>query len=232
MSYQKLHERMMTDFTCLSLRHNPVLHACTSAAARRKALEQYSLFPKEIVRLLILARNAARTSGCTKLANELTRNIGEELGTETNGTTHYQLLGHALHNEIALDVGQVQPETATATFLSAVQKHLAQTPLSGVFGAVYAMEVSAVPELRVVLRLLKQLKAQTLPGKLGKDATEFFRLHLAVWEPGHARGLRAVESEVLRTPADHEVFEQSFFAVIAAMETWWHNLAHLANQSA
>ncbi len=232
MFYQRLHNRMMNDFTCLSLQHNPVLHACTSAAARRKALEQYSLFPKEIVRLLTLARNAARTSGCTKLANELTRNIGEELGTETDGVTHYQLLGRALHNEIALDVDQVQPEIATTTFLSAMQKYLTQAPLPGVFGAVYAMELSAVPELRVVLRLLKQLKAQTLPGKLGKDATEFFRLHLAVWEPGHAHGLREVESEVLKKPADREVFEQSFLAVIAAMEIWWHNLALLANQNA
>jgi hypothetical protein len=43
--------------------------------------------------------------------------------------------------------------------------------------------------------------------------------------------LREVESEVLKKPADREVFEQSFFAVIAAMEMWWHNLAHLANQN-
>jgi hypothetical protein len=231
MFYQKLHERMMTNFTCLSLRHNPVLHTCTSAAARRKALEQYSLFPKEIIRLLILARNAARTHGCTRMADELTRNIGEELGTETDGVTHYQLLGRALHHEIALDVDRVQPEIATTAFLTSVQKNLAHMLMPGVFGAVYAMELSAVPELRVVLRLLTQLKAQTLPGKLGTDAQTFFHLHLVVWEPGHAHGLREVESEVLKKPADREVFEQSFFAVIAAMEMWWHNLAHLANQN-
>ena len=231
MSYQNLHKRMMTNFTCLNLRRNPVLRTCTSVTARRKVIEQYSLFPKDIVRLLTLAQNAARAHGCMHMADELTRNIGEELGTETDGVTHYQLLGQALKHEIALDVGLIRPEPATVTFLASIQKNLAQKLMPGVFGAVYAMELSAVPELRVVLRLLTQLKAQTIPGKLGTNAQTFFHLHLAVWEPDHDHCLRAVESEVLRTPADHVGFEQSFFAVIAAMETWWHDLAQLANQN-
>ena len=85
------------------------------------------------------------------VTRELDRNIGEELGSDSGGAPHYQLLAAAMRHEFDLNVWAVIPESATDCFIRSMWAALKEYNPLHVLGAAYALEATATPELAVVL---------------------------------------------------------------------------------
>ena len=131
-------------------------------ADRKRALCCRTVFPVSSTDRVLSLRCTSGGS-CQRLDtavdSELTRNIGEELGTEPNGVPHVSMLINRLEKGLTMDrVRDASPGTETDAFLEAMEKTFA----SGVAaeyasGAAYAFEVSAVPELEIVLLLIERI---------------------------------------------------------------------------
>lgn len=179
--------------------------------------------------MLTIMQDRARELGWTKVVANLGVNIGQEKGSETDGVSHAEILCQGLRTVFGLDVGPVTgtlPNMGEETrrFLTTVYGNLRGPNPSLALGTAYALESSAVPELRIVYALVDRLCGMT-----GKQVTEslqdFFSLHLELWEPGHEVGLRLASAKYLTSDADREAFRTGFVSTIEAMEKWWAGMA-------
>ncbi len=227
-------QTLMLTYAFLSARRNPVLvDGRNSSEVLSYSLTQYANFPRTIVLMLLSFRDLARQYGWAEVAVELTRNIGEELGTETNGVTHYALLVQALAEECGLDVEDAQKSNATAKFISNIFSSLLSGDRFSALGSVYALEATARPELLVVVKIITNLRkshGHPNPGKFSATAQNFFDLHVNIWEPGHSEGLRLAAEPLLTTSEASASFETGFRSVLTIMETWWQELADEASR--
>ena len=222
--FEKLTQMMLTRLF-VSARTNPVM---MQGRGLEYVLFQYSLFPKVIVKMLTMIRDRVRQEGWIEVDRELTRNIGEELGTESDGMQHYHMLVEALSNECGILVPGTNASKATSTFISEMFALLSHENVFVSLGAVYAIETTASPELRVVIKLItmiRRLQGVKNPGNFGEMAKKFFEMHVCTWEPGHEEGLRTAAAPILTSPEVCAHFEQGFTVVLDTMETWWKELA-------
>lgn len=189
-------------------------------------VDQYRLFPAAIVAFLAAARLRARRQGWERTDRELTRNIGEELGTETEGETHYALLMRGLREGAGAEIGPGIAHPATTTFLDAVYAVVSSSDPVEALGGAYALECSAVPELRIVRQLAESLMLG-FRGEAGLPPAlkYFFDLHIGTWEPGHELGLRLAMAEPVADAVAGDRYTLGFERVISAMDVWWTELA-------
>lgn len=202
-----------------------------------RALAQYAFLPAHIVELLSAARLRLRTwSG---VAAELSRNIGEESGSRTQGLSHYEILSTGLLAELQVDVGSANPEPYTRLFLHELESLMAYETALVAAGAVYALEDSAVPELEVVAEIIDRYAeriASPAPIDLSVEVNDelatgiptlgaFFRMHIYDFEVGHRSRLAAELTVHLPTAAEESLFEQGYRRTLRAMSAWWTDIA-------
>lgn len=226
-----LRKSMLDDYIAVSSRRNPVATQLNGMCPDSLAyvIQQYSWFPRKIVSFLCEARAVTRAAGWHRADRELTRNLGEELGSETEGTPHAEVLLRGLERGLGLEtVRDVQPTAGTLRFLAKMRESFASTEdVACVAGAAYALEASAVPELDIVWRVVRHyamLKVRD-QGHDYRTLAVFFDLHLNVWEPGHEAGLRKACRTQLEGIVERNEFEAGFRRVMAQMDEWWIALA-------
>ncbi|MEH2359877.1 DUF3865 domain-containing protein [Nostoc sp.] len=224
---KQLNQLLTQDYLAFSSTENPVVQilSVTSFAQIAYVMQQYSIFPKELVFFTELARQKALEAGWNGVAQELKQNIAEEMGSSTQGVSHYMLLAEGLEEALGIPVKNTTPLIATSKLLKTVQLVFNQQP-AYVLGATYAIEATSIPELSLIMQLIKWL----LEGAMPKDLQYFFDMHLNEWELEHEEGLRTAVAAYIQ-PEQFGEFEAGFRAVIDAMEVWWQELAQEAISS-
>lgn len=229
-------------------RSNPVLVSAarrlSEAGSVAKVIGQYSLLPATIVEFLQIGE--ARLSRWGKVREELKRNIGEELGSRTDGQTHYEILKTATKRELGLCLSDVKPTPDTDEFLNDIKQGLYENSPLYISGMIFALEASAIPELTVVARIINEYAALTghiespitLSGRAWKtgDSTgresgkrytlnSFFAAHLFDFEIGHKNRLAEALGAHLTTLHELAELEEGFESVLCLMDRWWEALA-------
>jgi len=229
---------------------NPVLKLIENnqidVARTTHTLAQYSILPAKIVELL--ARCRKRVEMWPDVYNELSVNIGEELGSKTGGITHYRILLRRLKEELGADFENAISSPATKLFLDELFSAIASKSPSFVAGIAYALEDSATPELLRVApmvnafaKLIDQplpIREETLEGKgmpikvstpeEGSALTldDFWSMHVLDFEPGHRDRLaEALEKHLDQHSQETLEFRHGFEFVLTEMDKWWEALA-------
>lgn len=224
----ELNHRMMIKFDFANMGRNRALKLASNQEVTltqlRWLFNEYLALPRIIVELLSAVRDSAGVDNMVAIRDELTRNLGEELGSDTHGVSHYELLIRGANHELGHQVSnKVSP--CTQWFCHQMKRMAYAMPTSTAVGVAYALESSARPELLVVRKLV-----DVLAGAAGRSLkpngilADFFDRHINVWEVGHECHLREA-CEACLTEADHADFERGFMAVMQAMERWWEQLA-------
>ena len=224
---KQLNQLLTQDYVAFSSTENPVVQMLsqTSFAQIAYVMQQYSIFPKELVFFTELARRKALEAGWNAVAQELKENIAEEMGSTTQGVSHYMLLAQGLEEGLGVPIKNTTPSITTSKLLRTVQSVFNQQ-LPYVLGATYAIEATSIPELSLIVQLVEWLLQEAMP----KDLQYFFNKHLNEWEVEHEEGLRTTVAAYIQ-PEQFEEFEAGFRAVIDAMEDWWRELAQEAISS-
>lgn len=188
-------------------------------------LGQYSKFPENIPYFLFAARDSARRAGWATVDTELTRNIGEELGTETEGATHYRMFVSGFDETLHLDISGIAAKSATNSFISSMMKSMKNSDTAYVAGAAYATESSAVPELGILVELTKDLaELRTGSRELSPRFQRFFDNHTDIWEVGHENKLRDACRDYITNQSQRAKFKGGFESVMKTMDYWWKGL--------
>ncbi len=221
----RLQTTMMNDHIAVHQGKNPLSINLTDISTSQLAyqLGQYVLFPRHIVLFLSAAQEKAKKAGWVDIVSELERNIGQELGSESDGTPHYDLLIEGIKERLGIDLQRVKPSGATIQFTDEMLRAARSDNIAYVLGSTYATECSAVPELRIVVRAVKELFKRNEIGELGPLLTQFFRNHLGDWEPSHEGLLRESLTNYL-APNQYTLFEQGFRQVMSTMDVWWKGI--------
>lgn len=221
---KQLNQLFTQNYVAFSSTENPVIQILnqTSFAQIAYVMQQYSLFPKELVSFTELARQKALTAGWNCVAQELQENIAEEMGSTTQEISHYTLLAEGLEEGLGIAVKNTIPSIATSKLLKTMQLVFEQQPVY-VMGATYAIEATSIPELNLIVQLLDWLLEGTMPQNL----QYFFSKHLNEWELEHEAGLRTSLAAYI-PPEKFEEFAAGFRAMIDAIDAWWQELAQEA----
>ncbi|MDZ8184089.1 MAG: DUF3865 domain-containing protein [Nostoc sp. ChiSLP02] len=224
---KQLSQLLVQDYLAFSITKNPVVQILSQASFAQIAhvMQQYSIFPKELVGFTELARRKALVSGWNGVAQELQENIDEEMGSTSQGISHYRLLADGLEEGLGIAVKNTMPSVATSKLLRTVQS-LFDGQVDYVLGATYAIEATSIPELTLIVQLIEWL----LEGAMPKDLQYFFSKHLDEWELEHEAGLRTSLAAYIQ-PEQFADFAAGFTAMIDAMEMWWQELAQEAISS-
>ena len=212
---------MTEKYIAVDKQKNPIIQSLYKASFSQLVyvIRQYSIFPKELVSFTQVARKKALEVGWLEVAWELQENIAEELGSSTDGISHYNLLAEGLEEGLHLPIKITQPSSATQQLLERMQDICRQEAVY-VFGAMYAIEATSISELTIVMQIIEEL----LKGDMPDHLRYFFDMHLNEWEPEHEEDLRKTLAHYI-DGADFHQFEAGFRAVMAAMDLWWTKLA-------
>ena len=244
-------KRMLRAHRSLQFETNPVgmkLKAGGDTAWARAVLGQYSFLPRRIVELLGLAVRGM-VGGWPEVEKELKRNIGEELGKETAGISHFNILKRCFKEELRLDVDTVPLGEGTSSFLCQVSEALRKDSRAHIAGVVCALEDSAILELEVVAKIINsyaelaghrslpiQLAAlrnkSRLPQIRQRDAgnlslEDFFVLHLLVFEQLHSSELYKTVAPYILSESDFNDLVTAYEWTLGQMDLWWTALADL-----
>lgn len=221
---------MTRDFTCVDDQRNPVAMDLDRLGIRaiQQVVSFYSRFPARIVDFLKAARGIARENGWRSIDIELTRNIGEELGTESP-KPHYDHLVSGTLSALGFNVEDPRwgESLSTARFLERMQEitHDSSEPCRAL-GGIYAAECSAVKELLIVKELLNKI-SRSQRGTDLPEASElgvFLASHIDNWEIGHEDKLASAASDYVTSEEARAQFSQGFRAVLGIMDEWWNGV--------
>ncbi|MBI4895609.1 MAG: DUF3865 domain-containing protein [Candidatus Aenigmarchaeota archaeon] len=223
----KLNSAMVRDYRCVNLKTNWISIDLPKLTKNQLIyiVQQYSWFPRNIVGFLGNSKAVANRYNVSwlEVVNELSRNICEELGSDTKGISHYNLLKDGLREELSIDI-ECEPRSATYAFLSYLYSQKENSEV--IAGATYACESSAVPELVVVKRVLDRLSVLSNGRELSRDGIlqKFFDKHLGKWEPGHEQGLLKAYEIYIKKQHQLEDFEHGFRSMLTEMDLWWYGM--------
>jgi hypothetical protein len=218
---EQLRQIMSEEYVSVHIQKNPVMRILNTAdvAQMTAILQQYAILPGALVVFLKAARDQAFVADWHRVVAELNDNLAEEMGSKTQGIPHADLLADGLETCLGVPIKTASPSTATAALLERLEA-IAHQPIAYVFGAAYAIETTAVPELQIVIQILDLL----LEGAMPEQLRYFFEMHLNEWEPEHEADLRKAIAVDL-TPDQFDLFELGFRAMLTAMDAWWSGLA-------
>jgi hypothetical protein len=157
----RLNAEMLESYSFTSLERNPVLRVARADASLNDILcilNDYCGLPRVIIRLLEKARQKAETANMAEVAEELALNLSEERGKDERakpfGVPHYEMLLRGLEKEFGFKPSQ-EVRLPTQSFLKQMDDVIGAPSPAKVTGAVYALESSANPELRVVRQVFE-----------------------------------------------------------------------------
>ena len=227
--FDNLNFEMLNDSASLNKNKNPVVLQLKTLEKKQLVyvVSQYSIFTKSVVSMLLLSRDTCRKNGMDELDTALTRNIGEELGTETDGVGHSKMLLIGLAEGTGIDASTENPSESTEVFISEMKKILSSQELCFVLGGSYALESSAMPELKIVLDIINKIFLDVKGFKIPSSTllATFFEKHLNIWEPRHEDDIKKWSREKIKTDSEQALFENGFRDVVRAMDKWWRGLA-------
>ena len=220
-----LNQVMTENHIAVNQQKNPIAKSFHRASFTHLVyiIRQYSIFPRELVAFTKIASKKAFEAGWLDVAWELRENIAEELGSSTNGISHYDLLAEGLEEGLQLPIKTTKPSRATWRLLDSLQI-ISRQSASHVLGAMYAIEATSIAELTIVMQLIDHL----LKGKMPHQLRYFFEMHLNEWEPEHEEDLRKTLEQYIDQTEFHQ-FKAGFCAVMTAMDLWWTELAEEVN---
>lgn len=220
-----LNQLMTEDYIAVNKQKNPIVRFLYQASFSQLVyvIRQYSIFPKELVAFAQIARQKAFEANWLDVDRELQENIAEEMGSSTDGISHYDLLAEGLEAGLALPIKTTQPSFATRHLLESLDA-IGRQGAVYVFGAMYAIEATSIAELTIVMQVIEHV----LDGEMPQPLRYFFDMHLNEWEPEHEEDLRKTLAQYIEQAEFHQ-FKAGFCAVMAAMDLWWTELALEAN---
>jgi len=243
-SLKATYDGLLRQSQFLDLDRNPVLLLLSGSnsviRSSEWALTQYSFLPRVITEFL--CRGVVKLCEWPAAQKELLRNLGEELGSRSNGMTHFEILQRCLKNEIGMDLyGDLVPAKATTHMIHHIRSLISDGSACQAAGALYALEASASPELMVVGRLVNVYAIAAL-GKsvVSEEYTtnhahrdrdklwtldRFLAAHIIDFETGHRDHLAEAVAPKLTEDSEKALFNQGFTKVIGEMEDWWAALA-------
>jgi len=196
------------------------------------AIQQYYYLVMTIVQFLAIAMARIPVASAK---TELLRNLGEELGSKTSGTSHQELFARLAQKELGISIRAPWNE-ATQNFICNLLWAFNNYTSRQVAGMIYALEATASPELIMVAEVINLSARRTVVdlGKLTAPAREeenyqvqtlegFIASHTCQFEIGHESGLRSTLEKF--ASADWQEFEYGFYQVLAWMQIWWKGLA-------
>lgn len=194
-------------------------------------LKQYYFLVVTIVQFLTIAMVRIPNK---KVKEELFRNLGEELGSRTGGTSHQELLEVFARQELGLELRATWNE-GTKNFITSLLLDFNTRSPHAVAGMTYALEATACPELLVVAEIINlsakrevanmnklRKRTEQTPTEV-KTLQDFLAAHTLDFELGHESGLRTTLDEFVSQ--DWKEFEEGFWQVISLMEIWWKKLS-------
>lgn len=218
---------MMEDYVAVNKDTNPVSQELAHLDEHQIAyiVSQYSLLPREITALLYNAKSVVHSCGWEKVAYELKRNLGEELGTETDGVPHFDILCQGFLDSFDIDLRSVSAQKSTADFLFKMKQMASSSFPELVVGSVYALESCAIPEISMVLEFVREWsRKKNGSADLSSTLEEFFEMHLNVWEVGHEDELRKASAPYITSSEAFNKFEDGFRGTLKAMDLWWEGM--------
>jgi uncharacterized protein DUF3865 len=232
----ELNHRMVTEYVAVDATKNPIFRALNSlqAGSLQFLLQQYSLFSKNICTFLLDAYFVMAHEGWGELADELAQNVQEELGREPGSNPgllprkvkripHYVLLRRGLKEGLGIDVGSVSPSVATTEFILGIREVMNDLNAAYVAGGTYALESSAVPELRMVYRYARKLFSM-MQKPVPRPVAIFFESHIEDLEIGHELRLKSSCDAYINSEATVKNFKSGFLNVMGVMDRWWEGL--------
>ncbi len=229
---EKLREKMYNNYVCVNIKTNPINKKIETLTKENISyiISQYSIFPKQIVTFLEIVRNHSKKMKLKKIEKELTRNLGEELGTQSHGISHYDILIKGLKEEFKLNVSNIEASNSTFQFLTSMKNILSKENFFYALGGIYATEMSANPELEIVLNIINKLSQHENSMNLPEGRLKhFFRMHIEVWEPGHEEGLLEAMKDEITNEEEYNQFVKGFENVLDTMDNWWIGLCNELN---
>lgn len=192
----------------------------------RFLLCEHTIFSKQNV--VFLEQAHRRTAAVAPLADELKRNLDEELGhDEAHGEHHYMLYTRSLRDEAGVDVTGYRPTSNTCAFMGRMLELSTAARLETICGSIFASETVAVPELDLMRRVAAAY-AERAAGRAPSDMPRlmhFYDMHLSGVEQAHRDGLAEFLRDHARYGLDLGVLSRGFEAALTGMATWWSGLA-------
>lgn len=187
-------------------------------------LMQYSLFSRYIVRFLIEVLYRTSMGGHGLVAAEMQRNLLEELADGESGLPHYVLLINGYWAALNRNVYDVEPSEATRRFEESMLAGIHGGDSAFAAGVAYALESSAVPELRMTRTFVDRL-FHDLGKPVPREIQSFFGSHIGEIEVLHQGRLREASMESFSTAEEFASYAAGFDMAMTSMDNWWRGLA-------
>ena len=227
---QKLDDKLKNEFSSVTKERNPIFSQINNITAEQKleVIKQYSLFPKNIISMLVSASYSLSYYNWDEVVSEIVQNVNEEMGGGIGKITkhnqpHYTVLRNVVQESFNENINSVQPNRSTQNFIDGIKKVLTDESPEIVAGGVYALESSAVPEL-FLLRELVLSAAKDKDVTVSQTFLDFFEWHINDIEVEHRDRFMNMLSSYITTDKQWHLFENGFDAVMNTMDTWWNTL--------
>ncbi|AFU68914.1 hypothetical protein P700755_002123 [Psychroflexus torquis ATCC 700755] len=227
---EKLDKKLKNDFISVSRNNNPIFSQISAISFNQKleVIKQYSLFPKNIISMLVGAAYSLSYHNWDIIVEEILQNVNEEMGGGIGKITkhnqpHYTVLRRVVQDSFQENINSVKPSQSTQVFIESVKKVLTHETPEVVAGGVYALESSAVPEL-FLLRELVLSAAKDKNISVSQTFLDFFEWHINDIEVEHRDRLMNMLSSYIKTEEQWILFEEGFNTVMNTMDCWWTDL--------
>ena len=220
---------MLESSKSLNIATNPFMQNLSSFSAKELEmfLGQYCHFPRHIISILV---SACYTMGYYKwndVVLEIRENISSELGDDYDDIAykmppHYSMLRMAIEEGFEMDINDIQIQKATNFFVHSLDKYM-NAPPANTAGAIYALEATAINELRIVCNITEYLfvqKNSIMPDLL----KNFFEVHITDIEIKHRDRLFNVINQYIEDDTNAEEFYSGFKFTLDLMDKWWEDL--------
>ena len=235
MNKEKISKRLQyaleSDFIAVNEYKNPIMKNIETLSHKQKlrVLSQYSIFPKNIISMLVSATYTLSYFSWENVVEELTQNVSEEMGWGDGQIAqfklpHYTILRKVFMDCFELDINLVRPNTSTSLFIENVKEVLNSGEPEFVCGGVYALESSAIPELSIVKKMVISA-LQDLQKDSPQLMLDFFDWHVNDIEIAHRDRLLDMVNKHIKDDQGWVAFESGFREVMTIMDNWWTGLS-------
>ncbi len=214
------------DFISVNKNKNPSFSSYNGYRYDQKlyVMGQYSLFSRYIVNYLTEVLYKTTAAEYREIAEEMKQNISEEMGIDSEThDPHYMMLCKGFLEQLGIDIYNVQPSIATASFYNDIIQNIKENSGAYAAGMAYALESSAVPELEVTRDMNYQLFIDK-NAEIPHQVKNFFESHIDEIEIEHHNRLQKACSNCLETKEEQSDFQKGFYALMTTMDQWWVGL--------